>query len=254
MHSVLIRHVFPRALRVIRHACAAAVATIMLTQPARAVGPVDTAVGYQYYSGAENQTTWSPTVELDSDFKLCSASLAASHFDDNQSGSAWGVTGGLKFPISTKTKLSLAGTGFVGDSTSGAWRVKAGPEFSLALKDQTLGIFYARYDGAFGVTSNALGAEFDTPLAPQLSGSASLSLQNSDGTRGADASVGLSWKPSDLLELSGDLGVSKNAGGLTGLLPSRRALRIAKTNSGRKGAAVTSPAVASVLLGIQVHF
>jgi hypothetical protein len=227
---------------------------IMLTQPARALGPVDAAVGYQYYSGAENQTTRSPTLELESDFKVLSASLAASQFDDNQSGSAWGVTGGLKFPLSTRAKVSISGTGFAGDSASGDWRLKAGPEFALAIKDQTLGIFYAHYEGALGVTANALSAEFDTPLTPQLSGSASLSLQNSDGTSGEGLSVGLGWKPADVFELSGDLGLSRNGGGLTGMLPSRRALRIEKSNHGQKGVPVTMPVAATVLMGVQVHF
>ncbi len=254
MFSVLSRRVFRGALRFSCHASAAAVVTTLLTEPARALGPVDTAIGYQYYSGAVNQTTWSPKLELESDFTAWSVSLAASHFDDNQSGSAWGVTGGVKFPLSTRAKLSLAGTGFAGDSVSGAWRLKAGPEFSLAIKDQTLGIFYAHYDDALGVASNALCAEFDTPLTPQLSGNASLSLQNSDGTTGEDASVGLSWKPVGPLELSGDLGLSKNAGGLTGLLPSRRALRIVRGNKGRKGAAVTLPVTATLLFGVQAHF
>jgi hypothetical protein len=251
MRSLRIRHLLRRTLRVGRYTGAA---IVMLTQPARALGPVDAAVGYQYYSGAESQTTRSPTLELDSDFKILSASLAASHFDDNQSGSAWGVTGGLKFPFMMKTRLCIAGTGFAGDSASGAWRLKAGPEFSLAIKDQTLGIFLAHYQGALGVTANALSAEFDTPLIPQLSGNAGLSLQNSDGTSGGDASVGLSWRPTDLFELSGDLGLSKNAGGLTGTLPSRRALRIEKRNQGQKSVTVTLPVAATVLLGAHVHF
>lgn len=254
MRSVSSRHFVRQALRLCFYAFVATAAISVFTLPARALGPVDTAVGYQYYSGAEHQITWSPTLELESDFNAWSASLATSHFDDNQSGSAWAVTGGFKIPLFMKARLSIAGTGFAGDSTSGAWRLKAGPEFSLAVKDQTLQIFYAHYDGALGVTSNAVGTEFETPLTPQLSGNMGLTLQSSDGTTGEDASAGLSWKLSDLLELSGDLGLSRNAGGLTGLLPSRRALRIEKGNTGRKGAAVTVPVAATVLFGVQVHF
>lgn len=254
MRPSLMPQVFSPALRTSHSVCAAVIAIMVLTPPAHALGPVDAAVGYQYYSGAESQITWSPTLELESDLKVCSASLAASHFDDNQSGTAWGVTGGFKFPLSTKSKLSIAGTGFAGDSVSGAWRLKAGTEFALAIKDQTLGLFYAHYDGALGVTSDAFSAEFETPLTPKLSANTSLSLQDSDGTTGEDGSAGLSWKPSDLLELSGDLGLSRNAGGLTGLLPSRKVLRIEKSNGGRKGAAAALPVVATVLLGVQVHF
>jgi hypothetical protein len=248
----LIRRALRRGLRMARPSCAAAVAILFLLKPAHALGPVDASVGLQYRSGVQDQTTWSPTVELESDLKICTASLAASHFDDNQSGSAWGVTGGLAFPVTSKVQLSVAGTGFAGDSASGAWRVKAGPEFALEIKDQTLGIFYAHYDG-LGVTADALSAEFGTPLTPTLSGDASVSLQNTDGTTGEDASAGLSWKPVDAFELDGDVGLSNNASDLTVLLPSRRALRTAKGN--KSGSTTTVNAVgATALVGIQVHF
>jgi hypothetical protein len=236
-----------------RLAGAAFAAIVMLAKPAHAIGPVDASVGLQYRSGVQDQTTWSPTLELESDFTICSASLAASHFDDNQSGSAWGVTGGLKFPVSPKIQLSFAGTGFAGDSASGAWRVKAGPEFALEIKDQTLGIFYAHYDG-LGVTADALSAEFGTPLTPKLSGDVSVSLQNTDGTTGEDASAGLSWKPVDAFELSGDVGLSKNASDLTVLLPSRRALRTVRGNRSTSTTTVNEAVGATALVGVQVHF
>ena len=232
-------------------------AAACFVSPALALGPVDCTAGFDYASGPDGQTTWRPMGEFESDLHNWAIVLGASHFDDNQSGNAWGITGTIKAPVAHDVRLVAAGTGFAGDSTNGAWRGKLGPEFTLA-PERTLGIFGAHYDDHAGNTANAIEGEYDTPLKPHLSGSAALALQRSGDLTGVDGTVSLAWNVTDMFELCGDGGVSYNGTGLTGLLPSHSVINIEQNRRGRgptkKTTAATPGGSATAQLGIRVHF
>jgi hypothetical protein len=225
--------------------------------------PVSGSVGYDYYRGSQDQTTWRPIGEVTANLRKVAATLSISRFDDNQVGNPWGYTGGLLFPIVARTKLDLSGTGFSGDSTDGAYRLKLGPQFEIA-KDRTLGLYAEHFDNRRGETADALSGEFDTPLVEHFSGSAGLSVSRSEGTTGEDASLGIGWAPTDLLELVVDGDVSRNSTGLTGLLPSRHVSRTGQNGSpggkGRPaGGTTTTTSTAadvseSVTVGMRLHF
>jgi hypothetical protein len=229
---------------------------------ARALGPVNATLGIDYYHGPESQTTVRPMGECEAEVDSFSATVGASHFEDNQTGHAWGITATLKGLVAPRLRMVAAGTGFAGDSTHGAWRAKLGPEWTLA-PERTIGVFAVHYDDRFGNRASGVETDFDTPLVPRLSGSMAVAVERSNGLTGEDATATLAWNLSDVFELTGDLGVSHNGSGLTGLLPPRGLLQKQQggRSSGKGGgppstgtsttATVTS---ATALIGVRVHF
>ena len=229
---------------------------------ARALGPLNVTLGVDYYRGPESQTTVRPMGECEAEVDSFSATVGASHFDDNQAGHAWGVTATLKAPIVPRLRMVAAGTGFAGDSTRGAWRAKLGPEWTLA-PERTIGAFAVHYDDRFGNRASGVETDFDTPLIPRLSGSVAVAVERSNNLTGEDATATLAWNVTEIFELTGDLGFSHNGSGLTGVLPPRGLLQREQhgRNSGKGGgptstttSTTTSISSATALIGVRVHF
>ena len=234
------------------------------TRAAQAVGPVSVTAGADYYSGASGQTTWRPVAELSTSIHDWEPSLEASYFNDNQLGSALGLTGGLKIPAHEHLKLDVQGTGYSGDSTDGAWRARIGPQFEVR-KNRNVEVFLQHF-GSNNSSANGLGASFDAQWNNHVSSSVGLTLERSDGTNGSDLDVGFGWQPWDLVELAAEAGVSRNASGLTGLLPAgaisngrgRGGPGPGKSGGGGGGQVATSTTVhetsGRVQLGVRLHF
>jgi hypothetical protein len=242
----------------------AALGVALLADTATALGPVDATLGYDYYRGPAGQLASGPMGSLAAEHRSYSAELEISHFDDNQIGRAWEITGTLKAPLMPGRRLVVAGTGFAGDSTRGAWRAKLGGEFALG-RERVLTAFATLYDDAAGDAANGLGAELDWPPVPTLTAETSLLLERSQGTAGVAATATLGWQPVDLFEISGEAGLSINGTGLTGPLPPRDLImeqhsgRSPSSGPGRSGksSSISSGTTSTdliALVGVRLHF
>ena len=229
--------------------------------PARALGPLNTTLGLDYYRGPDRQSTIRPMGECEAEVDSFSATVGASHFEDNQAGHAWGITATFKAPVAPRLRIVAAGTGFAGDSTRGAWRARLGPEWRLA-PERTISTFAVHYDDHAGNRASGIETDYETPLNRHVSGSLALAIERSNQLTGGDATATLAWNLSDSFELTGDLGVSHNGSGLTGILPPRGLLerqQRGRSSSAGKGGTTTTTTASSVtagtaLIGVRVHF
>ena len=227
------------------------------TTPTEA-SPVAAVGGYDHYAGPFGQQTDGVLGAVVVGAAGADFTLAGVRYDDSSIGQGFNVTGGVGVPLAPLTTLRAQGTRFVGDETFRAWRAKVGPQFNLP-GDRSVTLSYAHYQDNLSSRSDGVIAEAATPLIPKLGGKASASYASTvAGPAALQGSVGLSWSPVHRFELSGEVGVSRNASGAAGApFPSQGPLDGLPIIGG--GSSSTPPAPESthhvegtVLLGVRV--
>jgi hypothetical protein len=194
-------------------ALVAALAILPASAPA---APVTAIGGYDHYAGPFGQRTDGVLGGLVVGAGGGDVTLAGVRFDDTAIGTGFNVTGGVGVPLAPVATLRVAGTRFVGDETFRAWRAKVGPQFNLP-GDRTVTVSYAHYQDNLASRSHGAIAEATTPLVPHLGGKASASYASTaSGPAALQGSVGVSWSPVTRFELSGEVGMSRNAAGTAG--------------------------------------
>jgi hypothetical protein len=142
--------------------------------------------------------------------------LAAVRYDDTVVGTGSSIVGGLGLPVRSGVMVRAVGARWIGDGSFRAWRAKVGPQWVLP-GDRSLTLSYARYEDTMASRSNGVIAEATTPLRARLGGKATASFAtNSRGPSALQGSVGLQWSPVRRLELSGEVGLARNAAGAAG--------------------------------------
>jgi hypothetical protein len=203
-----------------REACAAGLATLFLLMLFALSSPAAAAVtavgGYDHYAGAFGQRTDGVVGAVVVGIGSGDVTAAGVRYDDSLIGEGYSVVGGVGLPLAPTTMLRASGTRFIGDESFRAWRVKVGPQFALP-GERSLTLSYSRYQDNLASRSNGVIAEATSPLVPKLGGKATGSVATtSDGPTALQGSVGLSWSPVRRLELSGEVGVARNAAGAAG--------------------------------------
>jgi hypothetical protein len=209
-------------LRVTR--AAAFTLTLMLASHAAptAAAPLTAVGGYDHYAGPFGQRTDGALAALIVGAARSDFMIAGVRYDDTTIGPGYSVTAGIGVPVGDATRLRVAGTRFIGDDSFRAWRAKVGPQFDLP-GGQTLTLSYAHYQDDQATRSNGAIVEVTAPMVPRLGGKASASYATvPQGPAALQGSVGLSWSPVAHLELSGEVGATRNASAAAGQpFPSR---------------------------------
>ncbi|HKQ56745.1 MAG TPA: hypothetical protein VJY35_02650 [Candidatus Eisenbacteria bacterium] len=200
------------------HRGALAVLAIILTAAAGSAqaSPVTAVGGYDHYAGPLGQNIDAVLGAVVLGAGGSDLMLAGVRYDDNLSGQGITVTGGVGVPLAPMTKLRINATRIIADETFRAWRARVGPQLSLP-RGTSLSLWYAHYQDHLGGRSNGAIAEAAAPIVPKLSGRASASYATtSQGPPAVQGSVGLGWSVVSHLELSGELGLARNASGAAG--------------------------------------
>jgi hypothetical protein len=171
--------------------------------------------GFDYYSGPANEITRTAlAIGTMGIGPAGSATLAVLRYDDNLAGEGVGFVGGAGLPMQPLSTFEIWGYRYIGDDTFRGWRVKAGPQFSIP-GGSSLGLFYSHFESNNDVRSNGGIAELNAPLAPRLTGRASLAFASAPGDlQSREVELGMTWLAARSVELSGDVGMASN-GALT---------------------------------------
>jgi len=184
---------------------------ILAVSPAAQAGPVSGSVGFDYSSGPEDQVTRAALGVAGVGGKIGDVFVSGIRYDNNVVGPGLGGVVGLGLTISPAWQLRASATRFVGDQDYRDWRFKAGPLVSLP-RDASLGIYYTRDESNAAPHFDAGTAEAGLTLPAGFASRASIGVASAaDGTNGWQASMGLSWSPVPLLELSGEVGLAEDA-------------------------------------------
>lgn len=254
-----------RAPHSIRHTQVAALAlTLMLSAhtlstPAEAA-PLTAVAGYDHYSGPFGQQTDGVLGALVLSAARSDFMIAGVRYDDTSIGRGTGLTAGVGVPIAGAARLRVAGTRFLGDASFRAWRARIGPQFSLP-GGRSVAVSYAHYQDNLSARSHGVIGEGATPLIARLGGRVTAAYATTpQGPAAVQGSVGLSWNAIRTLELSGEVGLSRNASGAAGQsFPTRSAMDglpiLGGGGSGSSTTQETSQSVeGTILLGVRVTF
>ncbi len=189
---------------------------VVATRASGASAPVTAVGGFDHYAGPLGQTTNGVVGAVVLAAGGGDVTLAGVRYDDSYIGRGYSLTGGGGLPLAPACLLRITGTRFIGDESFRAWRAKVGPQLSLP-GGRTLMLSYAHYRDDLGVRSNGAIAEAATPLVAGLTGKASASYATARQGPGAlQGSLGLGWNIVRHLELSGEVGLARNAAGASG--------------------------------------
>jgi len=220
--------------------------------------PVTAVGGFDHYAGPLGQTTNGVVGAVVLGVGGGDATIAGVRFDDSFIGQGYSVTGGAGAPLVPAVLLRVSGTRFIGDRSFRAWRAKVGPQFALP-GGRVVTLSYAHYRDDAGVRSNGAIAEAATPIVAGLSGRVTTSYATAPlGPPAVQGSLGLGWNVVRHLELSGEVGLSRNAAGAGAQpIPSRGPLDDLPLLGGGGSGSNDGPAMArevdgTVLLGLRV--
>jgi hypothetical protein len=178
--------------------------------------PIGAFGGFDHYVGAFDQRTDGWVAGLEMTTAAADLALAGVRYDDTLIGRGTSVTGVAGFAMAPMTHLRFAATRFVGDETFRAWRARVGPQFGLP-SGQSLWLSYVHYEDNAADHSDGVVAEATTPLIANLTGRANASYATAvAGPPALQGSVGLGWRVIPHVELSGELGLARNASGASG--------------------------------------
>lgn len=181
-----------------------------------AAAPLTALGGYDHYEGPFGQRTDGVLGALVVGAAGGDLTLAGVRYDDTTIGPGYSVTGGVGVPLATVAMVRLTGTRFINDDSFRAWRAKVGPQFNLP-GSRSVTLSYAHYQDNLATRSNGVIAEASTPLLAHLSGKATTSYATTpQGPSALQGSIGLGWSPIRRLELSGEVGIARNAAGAAG--------------------------------------
>ena len=166
--------------------------------------------GIDYSQGSGGESTRGVLAIVGSSVGSGNATLALVRYRDSATGDGLGWIGAVRAPLARGHGLAASGARFVGDDSLRSWRVKVGPVLELP-SGGTAGVYYTHAQDDAGARADAAAAELSLPLSARFTGRASGAYGSAPGgLRTALASVGLGWAPAHGLELTGDLGVSRN--------------------------------------------
>lgn len=187
-----------------------------LVPAAVTAAPVTLFGGLDHYAGALGQRTESFVAGASAAAAIGDLTLAGMRYDDNRIGRGYGMIGGAGLPIGFSTILRVQATRFVGDDSFRAWRAKAGPQFGIP-GGGSVALSYSYYEDNLPSTSHGAIGELATPVAGGLTGRMTASCATSpQGPPALQGSVGLGWRPMPRLEISGEVGMTRNASGAAG--------------------------------------
>jgi hypothetical protein len=181
-----------------------------------AAAPLAALGGYDHYAGPFGQQTDGVLGAVVMGAAGADLTLAGVRYDDTTIGPGTSVTGGVGVPLAAVAMLRVTGTRFINDDSFRAWRAKVGPQFNLP-RGRSVSLSYAHYQDNLAAHSNGVIAEAATPLVARLTGKATTSYATTpQGPSALQGSVGLGWSPVRRFELSGEVGVARNAAGAAG--------------------------------------
>lgn len=190
------------------------IAVLLAAVPARVQpAPVTAVAGFDVASAGADASTRAALLGGIAQLGGFEVTLIGLRFDDRRVGAGSGATVGLGIPLAPATSLQVQGSRFLGDQDYRAWRTRVGPRLGLGgavawiawghdqIPDES-------WDGGVLDASVPLIAG----LAARLNGAAG---RTSQGVVTAAGSGGLAWSALPHLLLFGDVGRSRNGGGVT---------------------------------------
>jgi hypothetical protein len=181
-----------------------------------AAAPVTILGGYDHYAGALGQRTNSYLAGAAAGIGGGDLALVGMRYDDNQIGLGYGITGTAGLPIAPSIELRVLATRFIGDESFRAWRARVGPQFGLP-GGGSLTLSYVHYEDNLPAHSNGVMGEASAPVTGGLTGRLSASCATSpQGPAALQGAVGLGWRPVSRLEISGEVGATRNGTGVAG--------------------------------------
>lgn len=212
-------HVRIRSMASGRPAWLAAIVTTLVGLAAggpAAAAPITAVGGFDHYAGAFGQTTHGVLGAVVVGAGGGDLMLAGVRYDDSHNGQGFSLTGGAGIPMAPAVMLRAQATRIVGDGAFRAWRARVGPQLALPGGGSLL-LAYVHYRDDAGARSNGATAEASTPLAARLTGRATTSFATAPlGPPALQGSLGLGLALMRNVELSGELGLARNATGATG--------------------------------------
>jgi hypothetical protein len=218
---------------------------LLLAQPgiasAGSAGPAG-AVEYGFAAGAHDQRTHAIAGIAAMPMGAGSAFGVVTRWDDTVFGDGFGFGGGAAWPLGYR--VIARGSALRNEARSGAdtWRLRAGPQL-LFENGAALGLAYTHEDGTFAVPADGVSADFSIPFLSVLTGRGSASYAGAGSITSLGGALGLGWRAQPRMELTVDVGVAKNAAGVTGF----------EAGAGTSGRAVPVDEVTvPVFLGLRV--
>ena len=181
-----------------------------LLPSAAAARPITLGAGFDYADGIAGEFTRTARILGSGEMRGIGLSAAGARYEDNRIGLGAAVFLGCALPFGSNAQWRIGGGRYFGEQGFRATYLKIGPTWT-ASTDDSFGAFFTSWDDRLGGHSRGLVAEVGHPivsgLRAQLGGGWATTSSEAHATQ---ATFGLTWKPLDAFELSGDLGFARN--------------------------------------------